>query len=84
VYGVRGASIAARSPVRGLVFAGSATHGAGFEAVTISGASAAEALLPGVLARGTACKARAEWGEGVREAAWRLPGGERWRTSWGG
>jgi phytoene dehydrogenase-like protein len=39
-----------RSPVTGLVFAGAITHGAGLEAVTISGALAAEALRPGLLA----------------------------------
>jgi len=41
--------ISARSPFRGLLFAGAATHGAGVEAVMISGAQAAEALLPGLL-----------------------------------
>jgi all-trans-retinol 13,14-reductase len=38
-----------KQPLPGLVLAGAATHGAGIEAVTISGALAAEALLPGLL-----------------------------------
>jgi len=41
----------AKSPISGLVVAGSATHGPGVEAVVISGALAAEALAPGLLAR---------------------------------
>jgi all-trans-retinol 13,14-reductase len=41
----------AKSPVPGLVVAGSATHGAGVEAALISGACAANALVPGILAR---------------------------------
>ncbi len=41
----------AKSPIPGLVVAGSATHGPGVEAVVISGALAAEALIPGLLAR---------------------------------
>ena len=40
-----------KSPIPGLVVAGSATHGPGVEAAVISGASAAEALVPGLLAR---------------------------------
>lgn len=40
----------AKSPVSGLVAAGSATHGAGVEAAVISGAFAANALVPGLLA----------------------------------
>lgn len=43
--------IDSKSPLRGLLFAGAVTHGAGIEAVTISGARAAEALVPGLLAR---------------------------------
>lgn len=39
-----------RSPIPGLVFAGAVTHGAGVEAVFISGALAAQALVPGLLA----------------------------------
>ena len=41
----------AKSPLPGLVVAGSATHGAGVEAAVISGACAANALVPGLLAR---------------------------------
>jgi phytoene dehydrogenase-like protein len=40
-----------KSPLRNLVIAGGGNIGAGVEAVVISGAEAAEALLPGVLAR---------------------------------
>ena len=52
IYGIRrNARLkGARSPVPGLVVAGSATHGPGVEAALISGAYAAEALLPGLLA----------------------------------
>lgn len=51
IYGCEGAAqpIATRSPVPGLLFAGAITHGAGVEAVMISGAQAAEALVPGLL-----------------------------------
>lgn len=38
-----------KMPLRNLVVAGAATHGPGVEAVVISGAFAAEALLPGIL-----------------------------------
>lgn len=53
IYGVaRSARLdGAKSPIAGLVVAGSATHGPGVEAVVISGAHAAEALAPGLLAR---------------------------------
>jgi phytoene dehydrogenase-like protein len=53
IYGVRqGAWLkGAKSPIPGLVVAGSATHGPGVEAALISGAFAADALLPGLLAR---------------------------------
>jgi phytoene dehydrogenase-like protein len=53
IYGLSrdGRLTGAKSPVRGLVVAGSATHGAGVEAAVISGARAANTLLPGVLAR---------------------------------
>jgi len=44
----------AKSPVPGLVVAGSATHGAGVEAAVISGACAADALVPGLLATAAA------------------------------
>jgi phytoene dehydrogenase-like protein len=40
---------ATKSPIRGLVFAGAHTHGPGVEAVFISGARAAQAIVPGVL-----------------------------------
>ncbi len=43
--------ISPRGPLPGLVVAGSATHGAGVEAAVISGAYAANALVPGLLAR---------------------------------
>lgn len=49
IYGRSGPVVASRSPIPGLVFAGSATHGAGIEAVVISGAEAAEALVPRIL-----------------------------------
>jgi phytoene dehydrogenase-like protein len=53
IYGVaRSARLdGAKSPIPGLVVAGSATGGPGVEAVVISGALAAEALAPGLLAR---------------------------------
>lgn len=56
IYGVQGPDghLPNTTPVRGLALAGAATHGAGIEAVVISGAFAAEALLPGVLAAGSA------------------------------
>ena len=40
-----------KSPIPGLVVAGSSTHGPGVEAALISGAYAADALLPGLLAK---------------------------------
>jgi len=51
IYGCDGAPrpIGSRSPIAGLLFAGAVTHGAGVEAVMISGANAAEALVPGLL-----------------------------------
>ena len=49
IYGKSGAAIANKSPIPGLVFAGAATNGAGIEAVVISGAGAAEALVPELL-----------------------------------
>ncbi|MGD0315839.1 MAG: FAD-dependent oxidoreductase [Xanthobacteraceae bacterium] len=48
----------AKSPLPGLVVAGNATHGAGVEAAVISGACAANALVPGQLARPAAQKPR--------------------------
>jgi phytoene dehydrogenase-like protein len=51
IYGVTGsrATVPTRMPLRHLVVAGAATHGPGIEAVMISGAMAADALVPGVL-----------------------------------
>ena len=51
IYGTRAGKgrVATKTPVRNLVLAGAATHGAGVEAVIISGALAAEALIPGLL-----------------------------------
>jgi hypothetical protein len=43
--------------VPGLVIAGSATHGPGVEAAVISGACAANALVPGLLTREVALAA---------------------------
>ena len=53
IYGVArpGRLSGSKSPIRDLVVAGAATHGPGVEAVAISGARAAEALVPGLLAR---------------------------------
>ncbi|MFO1028589.1 MAG: NAD(P)/FAD-dependent oxidoreductase [Acetobacteraceae bacterium] len=50
IYGIEG-RLAAKQPLPGLVLAGAATHGPGVEAVVISGALAAEALVPGLLQR---------------------------------
>ena len=53
IYGIERAARlrGAKSPILGLVVAGAATHGPGVEAAVISGARAAEALLPGLLAQ---------------------------------
>ena len=53
IYGVErsGRMRGVKSPIQNLVIAGAATHGPGVEAVVISGARAAEALVPGLLAR---------------------------------
>ncbi len=53
IYGVsrQGRIKGSRGPLPGLYIAGSATHGAGIEAAVISGALAAESLLPGLLAK---------------------------------
>jgi len=48
----------AKSPLPGLVVVESATHAAGVEAAVISGACAANALVPGLLARPAAQKPR--------------------------
>ncbi|TXH64186.1 MAG: NAD(P)/FAD-dependent oxidoreductase [Burkholderiaceae bacterium] len=63
IYGVLGADgraarLPRRSPVPGLVFAGSAAAGAGVEPAMMSGAEAADALLPGLLAAGRRLPAR--------------------------
>lgn len=57
VYGVtdaegRAGPLTRRSVIPGLVFAGSSVGGAGVEPAMISGAEAADALLPGLLAEG--------------------------------
>ncbi|MGD0641107.1 MAG: NAD(P)/FAD-dependent oxidoreductase [Roseiarcus sp.] len=59
IYGVPGSAALMRvkSPIPGLVVAGAATHGPGVEAVLISGACAAEALVPGLLSRPAASEA---------------------------
>jgi phytoene dehydrogenase-like protein len=59
IYGVaRPARLdGAKSPIAGLVVAGSAAHGPGVELVVIAGARAAEALVPGLLARPAASEA---------------------------
>ena len=49
IYGSTGSKLPAKTPIEGLVLAGSATHGPGIEAVVISGAWAADALVPGLL-----------------------------------
>jgi all-trans-retinol 13,14-reductase len=66
IYGIsrEGRLKGAKGPVPGLVLAGSATHGAGIEAVLISGAFAAAALVPGLLAR-PALKTPRETGRAV-------------------
>jgi all-trans-retinol 13,14-reductase len=53
IYGVskQGRLNGSKSPIRNLVIAGGGNAGAGVEAVLISGAEAAEALLPGLLSR---------------------------------
>ena len=53
IYGISraGRLQGSKSPLRNLVIAGGGNVGAGVEAVVISGAEAAEALVPGLLAR---------------------------------
>ena len=53
IYGIsrEGRLKGSKSPVRNLVIAGGGNAGAGVEAVVISGAEAAEALVPGLLSR---------------------------------
>ena len=62
IYGVErtGRMRGAKSPIQNLVIAGAATHGPGVEAVVISGARAAEALVPGLLARGAKASVASE------------------------
>lgn len=62
IYGASGAlrRVTAKSPIPGIVFAGAVTHGAGVEAVMISGALAAEALVPGLLETAAAPVAAAQ------------------------
>ncbi|WP_041801570.1 hypothetical protein [Rhodopseudomonas palustris] len=52
IYGTRAArgALPVKTPLRNLVIAGAATRGPGIEAVVISGADAADALRPGLLA----------------------------------
>jgi all-trans-retinol 13,14-reductase len=61
IYGIssEGRLRGVKSPVPGLVIAGSSTHGPGVEAAVISGACAANALVPGLLAREAPPQARA-------------------------
>ena len=63
IYGVeRSARLrGAKSPIPGLTIAGAATHGPGVEAAVISGARAAEALIPGLLARATRTSVASEF-----------------------
>ena len=67
IYGVArpGRLRGAKAPLRNLVVAGGGNAGAGVEAVVISGAEAAEALLPGLLSR----PARAAAGAGEEKPA---------------
>jgi phytoene dehydrogenase-like protein len=53
IYGIsrRGRLKGSKSPIPGLVIAGSGNAGAGVEAAVISGATAAESLVPGLLER---------------------------------
>src|SRR5665647_1578702 len=53
IYGVsrEGRFKGSLSPIRNLVIAGGGNAGAGVEAVVISGAAAAEALVPGLLSQ---------------------------------
>jgi phytoene dehydrogenase-like protein len=55
IYGTKAAlgPIPTKMPLRNLVLAGAATHGPGVEAVVMSGAYAAEALVPGLLRKRT-------------------------------
>jgi phytoene dehydrogenase-like protein len=64
IYGVQG-TLPTKQPLPGLVLAGAATHGAGVEAVTISGALAAEALVPGLLGSKRGSSQDAKSGEAV-------------------
>ncbi|MFO1110250.1 MAG: NAD(P)/FAD-dependent oxidoreductase [Bradyrhizobium sp.] len=59
IYGIsrEGRLKGSRSPLRNLVIAGAGNAGAGVEAAVISGAEAAEALVPGLLAQRHATRA---------------------------
>ena len=61
IYGIarEGRLAGSKSPVPGLYVAGAANMGAGVEAVVISGARTAEAIMPGVLARAAAARCEA-------------------------
>jgi all-trans-retinol 13,14-reductase len=63
IYGIsrQGRLTGPKSPVPRLVIAGSATTGPGVEAAVISGALAANALVPGLLARQVAQSVRGAW-----------------------
>jgi all-trans-retinol 13,14-reductase len=71
IYGVQpqSGSMPVCSPTRNLAIAGAATHGAGVEAVVISGALAAAALRPGLLDRRIAAKTAAPKAEKAPEPA---------------
>jgi phytoene dehydrogenase-like protein len=62
IYGVsgKGQLRGSKSPIRNLVVAGAGNVGAGVEAVVISGAEAAEALVPGLLSRKRSCAGRSD------------------------
>jgi phytoene dehydrogenase-like protein len=72
IYGIskQGRLKGSKSPVRNLVIAGSGNAGAGVEAAVISGAEAAEALVPGLLSQAQAREpAKWQWRRSVKEAA---------------
>jgi len=70
IYGCIGAArpVTVKSPIPGLLFAGAVTHGAGVEAVMISGALAAEALVPGLLETRAALPAAARRAQALTTA----------------
>ena len=71
IYGVsrQGRLEGSKSPLRNLVIAGGGNAGAGVEAVVISGAEAAEALVPGLLSSRRTRVAAAAVGSASLEAA---------------